>query len=142
MKAIIKNDQSKATWTSVTVEIPATLKDAIALYGADVPETIYQFAIEKSNLDVRLRSLIKDAASAQAVVDNFFKGLTASALTVNDMTVKLVSLVGDSLLSADMVAPFFSAKTADIKKKVFKALLVKAEDAKAGLEDATEAAED
>jgi len=123
----IENDQAKATWSEVEVNAPSNLVDAVALYGADVAEVIYQFAMEKSNFNVRMRSLIKNADDAQTIVDNFFKGLVASAMTVNDMTVRLVALVGELLLTADMVAPFFTAKSADAKKTLFKALLVKAD---------------
>ena len=126
-KISIDNAQAKASWTSIEVNVPESLTEAIELYGNEVSEILFDFAMEKSNLDVRLRSLIKDEASAQTVVDNFFKGLTASAMTVNDMTVKLVALVGNSLLTADQVAPFFGAKSAEAKKDIFKALLHKAE---------------
>ena len=138
----IENDQAKATWDKVTVEAPSNLVDAVALYGADVAEVIYQFAMEKSNFNVRMRSLIKNADDAQTVVDNFFKGLVASAMTANDMLMKLLALVGQGLLTVESVAKFVDAKKVSDKQVVYKALLVDADVAKdnaeAEAEDTTE----
>ena len=127
MNITIKNDQAKASWSSVTVEVPGSLTEAVELFGDEVTNVLFQFAMEKSNLDVRLRSLIKDETSAQTVVDNFFKGLVASAMTANDMTMRLIGLVGDSLITSDDVAKFVDAKKVSDKVVVYKALLVKAD---------------
>ena len=134
-KISIDNAQAKASWASIEVNVPESLTEAIALYGNEVSEILFDFAMEKSNLAVRLRSIIKDSASAQTVVDNFFKGLVASAMTANDMLMKLLALVGQGLLTVESVAKFVDAKKVSDKQVVYKALLVDADVAKENIDN-------
>ena len=69
-KVTITDTGAKATWDSVTVELPETLKEAEVKYGNEVGNGFMRFMIH--SLPIKLRQACKHAENAQIVVDSLF----------------------------------------------------------------------
>ena len=120
IKRTIESKQTDAKWESKTVNFPIDLDELINAFGK---AGAYNLVIKA--FDVMFRQTDGKQIDADTILTSAKAG---NRLTVDAMTIDLMSIVGDGYLVVDNTIEFFSAKKAIDKITIYQRLLILAGD--------------